>query len=221
MKKQSIVIVAAVVMVLAFVVGASLYRGMQAERVGFLAQENASTLVPDHAPIKGDEDARVYIVEFFDPACETCRVFHAPVERLMAAHPGKLRLVLRYAPFHQGSDVVVKMLEASRKQGKYWETLELMFASQPAWASHHNPQPERLWELLPRAGVDVVRLRADMNDPALDALIEQDLADAATLGARKTPTFFVNGKPLPSFGWEQLQTLVESEVAANYDRDSQ
>lgn len=215
-KKPIIVIVAAVAMVLAFVVGTSMFRDRQAERVGFLAQENASTLVPAHAPTLGDEDARVYIVEFFDPACETCRVFHAPVKKLMAAHPGKLRLVLRYAPFHEGSDVAVKMLEASRKQGKYWETLDLMFASQPAWASHHNPQPELLWELLPRAGVDVERLRADMQDPALDALIRQDLADGATLGARKTPTFFVNGKPLPSFGMEQLQTLVESEVVANY-----
>ncbi len=34
--------------------------------------------------------------------------------------------------------------------------------------------------------------------------------------ANKTPSFFVNGKPLPSFGYQQLQSLVEAEVSANY-----
>jgi protein-disulfide isomerase len=31
-----------------------------------------------------------------------------------------------------------------------------------------------------------------------------------------TPEFFVNGKPLPSWGWEQLKSLVESELSAAY-----
>jgi hypothetical protein len=35
----------------------------------------------------------------------------------------KIRLVLRYAPFHRGSDTIVAALEASRRQGKFW----------PAW----------------------------------------------------------------------------------------
>ena len=216
MKKQTLVIVSAIVMVLVFAVGAYLWKGMRAERIDFLAQENASTLVPEHAPTLGAEDARVYIVEFFDPACETCSIFYTPVKELMAAHPGKIKLVLRYAPFHPGSDVMVKILEASRKQGRYWETLALMFASQRHWAIHHKAQPDRFWQLLPQAGVDLSRIRTDMKDPALDTLIQQDLADAATLGVRKTPGFFVNGKPLPSFGFPQLQALVEAEVAAHY-----
>jgi protein-disulfide isomerase len=55
-----------------------------------------------------------------------------------------------------------------------------------------------------------------MDGPAIMKIIQQDLGDARLLGADKTPTFFVNGKPLPSFGFEQLQTLVDSEVNANY-----
>jgi protein-disulfide isomerase len=55
-----------------------------------------------------------------------------------------------------------------------------------------------------------------MNDPEIVKLIQQDLADAKTLNVRKTPGFFVNGKPLPSFGYKQLQKLVESEIKKNY-----
>lgn len=138
------------------------------------------------------------------------------MKNLMAANPGKIKLVSRYAPFHEGSDYVVKMLEAARKQGKYWETLELMFSTQPYWASHHKPQPQLLWRFLPKAGLDMEQLKMDMNDPEIAKIIEQDLADAKTLNVKKTPEFFVNGKPLPSFGYDQLKELVRSEIEANY-----
>jgi protein-disulfide isomerase len=134
----------------------------------------------------------------------------------MNANPGKIKVVVRYAPFHAGSDQVVRILEAAGKQGKYWETLELVFRSQELWAINHQAQPERLWPILPQAGLDVERLQADMNDPAITRILEQDLADAKALGVQKTPGFFVNGKPLVNFGYQQLQTLVESEVRAAY-----
>ena len=55
-----------------------------------------------------------------------------------------------------------------------------------------------------------------MNDPEIAGLIQQDLADAKTLNVRKTPGFFVNGKPLSRFGYQQLQELVESEINKYY-----
>ena len=55
-----------------------------------------------------------------------------------------------------------------------------------------------------------------MNDPEIDRIIEQDLADAQVLGVRKTPGLFVNGKPLDPFGAQEFRELVESELRANY-----
>ena len=134
----------------------------------------------------------------------------------MAVNPGKIKLVVRYAPYHDGADYFVKILEAARKQGKYWETLEVMYKTQRFWASHHNPQPRLIWKYLPYAGLDLEKIRNDMNDPAIAELIKQDLADAKALNVRKTPGFFVNGKPLARFGRRQLQELVESEINENY-----
>lgn len=78
------------------------------------AASNASLLVRDYSPTKGSDDAKVTIVEFFDPACETCKAFHPFIGNLMAAHPGKIKVVMRNAAFHHGSDYVVAMLEAAR-----------------------------------------------------------------------------------------------------------
>ncbi len=192
------------------------YKDQQAQMYDFMAQNNAATFVRDHSPTLGNDDAKVFLVEFMDPACETCAVFSPLVKQMMKANPGKIKLVLRYAPFHDGAEYFVKILEAAKRQEKYWETLDVMFKSQPYWASHHNPQPEKIWQFLPNAGLDLNKIRTDMKDPAILKLIEQDIADAKTLNVRKTPGFFVNGRPLETFGREQLYQLIQSEINAKY-----
>ena len=67
--------------------------------------------------------------------------------------------------------------------------------------------------VLDHAGVDTNRLSFDMTDTAIRELIAQDVADARALGVTKTPEFFVNGEPLPRFGFDQLEALVADAVA--------
>ena len=49
----------------------------------------------------------------------------------------------------------------------------------------------------------------------MQEIVDQDIADATTLGVHKTPILFVNGKPLQHFGLSQLRSLLDSEIAAN------
>ena len=216
MKTHIIFGLTVLVLIIAFMFGSSYYKGKQAEKIGFMAQENSSLFVRDHSQTLGSDEAKVYLIEFMDPACETCAAFSPFIKQIMDANPGKIKHVIRYAPFHHGADNFVKILEAAKKQGKYWETLDVMYKSQRYWASHSNPQPQKIWQFIPQAGVNVEQIRRDMNDPAIAKLIDQDLADAKTLNVRKTPGFFVNGKPLQTFGSRQLLQLVQDELLANY-----
>ena len=216
MKRWQLVVVVSVALVAAFVLASTLFKDRQREAQGSLARRHAGALVRAHSQTLGSADAKVAIVEFLDPGCETCRVFEPFVKQLLATYPGKVKLVIRYAPLHHGADDMVAVLEAARRQGRYWETLQVMYDAQPYWADHHNPQPQLIWQFLPRAGLDLERLKLDVMDPAIARLIEQDMADARVLGVTKTPGFFVNGKPLVVFGREQLQALVEAELRASY-----
>ena len=170
-------------------------------------------LVRMHSPVFGPQNAPVTIVEFFDPACETCRAFYPIVKNLMAQYPDDVRLVIRYAPFHQGSDVVVKLLESSKSQGKYQAVLEAVLAAQPAWADHGQPNIETAFRVAEQAGLDITKARQDIEKPGLRSLLQQDIEDLTALQVTKTPTFFVNGRSLPSFGPDQLAALVAEEVA--------
>ena len=199
-----------------FVVTSLYYKKNKIECMTLWPKTMLPPLVRDYSQTLGNDDAKVFLVEFMDPACETCAAFSPLIKQIMAANPGKIKLVLRYAPFHDGADYFVKILEAAKKQGKYWETLDVMYKSQPYWASHSNPQPQRIWQFLPKAGLDLEQIKRDMNDPAIVKIIEQDLADVQTLNVRKTPGFFVNGRPLETFGLEQLYQLIQSEIDAKY-----
>jgi protein-disulfide isomerase len=172
-----------------------------------------SALIRPHSPSLGRADAPVVIVEFLDPACETCRTFYPMVKQLMAQHPDRIRLVVRYAPFHKGSDKVVAVLEAARRQGKFWPSLEALLASQQDWASNHTAKVDLAWKYLEPIGLNMEQLAIDLTAPDVKQAVAQDLADANTLGVSQTPEYFVNGRPLPSFGFEQLRQLVAEEVA--------
>lgn len=214
MKNKIMLISLALLTLLAvFVAGIKVYESKQAAELDQVAKDHFKKFVPDHAPKLGPDNAKVYLVEFLDPECESCRAFYPLVKSILDETEGKVQLVVRYAAFHHNSKFAIKILEASRKQGKYWETLEVLFRYQPQWGDHHQPRPDLIWTYLPEAGVDVEKIRSDMNDPEIEKIIDQDAEDLKALGVTGTPSFFVNGKPLEVFSYEGLRDLVNKELA--------
>lgn len=217
MNTRKLIVLGLVALVLlAFALGTQIYqRQTQQAQADKVAQET-ERLVRMHAPVLGPQSAPVTIVEFFDPACETCRAFYPLVKELLQRYPDDVRLVIRYAPLHQGSDQVVRLLEAAKRQGRYWPVLEAVLAAQPLWADHGQPNVALAFEAAAQTGLlDMARVQADAGSEAVTAILQQDIADLTALGVNKTPTFFVNGRPLPTFGADPLKALVAEEVAKN------
>ncbi|MCW5663715.1 MAG: thioredoxin domain-containing protein [Piscinibacter sp.] len=212
MNRKWIVLGTVAAVVLAFVAGVVVFTNRSNQEVKQAAQTHSDALVRPHSPIFGNPAAKVTIVEFFDPSCETCRAFYPIVKRLVNASFGQVRLVVRYAPLHQGSDTAIKILEAARQQGKYWEALERALAAQPQWAAHDRPNPQMIWDFIGDIGLDMAKARADANGQAVDQMLRQDIADMQALKVDRTPGFFVNGTPLREFGEAQLKALVEQEL---------
>lgn len=198
----------------AFGIGAFLYSRAPADAPA-KPMQSSDQLVRPHSPVMGAANAKVTIVEFFDPSCEACRAFYPIVKEIIAKYPNDVRLVLRYAPFHKGSDEAVRILEAARLQNVFQPVLDALVAMQPEWAVHGEPRLDLAWKFAADAGLDEARAKASMMSPEITATLNKDIEDGVALGISRTPTFFVNGKPLVKFGEQQLYDLVEAEIAAS------
>ena len=209
MTRRTIVI--SILIVVGLVAAVFSYNRFAVEQQPLSTASETPSLVRPHSPIVGPADAPVTIVEFFDPSCEACRAFYPVVKKIMAEYPDDVRLALRYALFHKGSEEAARLLEAARKQGLYEPVLEAVLEAQPQW--HDDPQIQAAWEAAEAAGLDAEKAREVLNAPEITAALEQDEADIQAFEVRGTPTFFVNGEPLPRLNPQQLYELVRSEVA--------
>lgn len=218
MKNRTLVIVAGALLLASFFGAAWLYKQEQAAATPVPAAVSREVLERPEPFRLGPAQAPVVITEFYDPACETCRAFYPFVKELMAQTPDKVQLILRYAPLHPGSDQVVLALEAARLQDKYIEALEMLLKTQSVWVINHQSQPDRALQQLRAIGLDMDTLQRDMMSEAVNRRVAQDVADMRTLGVKATPEFFVNGRPMPSFGYDQLQQLVRDALADTASR---
>jgi protein-disulfide isomerase len=204
MKNKSLFIgIAVVVLIGSYFLGNYIFKQQQNENLALLGQENAELFVRDYSPRMGSSKPKVLLIEFLDPECESCRAFYPYVKQIMKDHMEDVQLIVRY---------IIKVLEASRKQNKYWEVLEILFRYQPEWGNHHNPNPELIWTYLPMVGIDIAKIKEDMKNPEFDKIIAQDKADGELLKVRATPSFFINGKPLTEFGYQPLLNMIKTEL---------
>ncbi|MDX1300467.1 MAG: thioredoxin domain-containing protein [Pseudomonas sp.] len=190
--------------------GGALYINRQRQRDAAHAAATAPPITDDavlirpYSPIFGPIDAPATLVEFFDPSCEACRAYHPVLQQLRKEFPTQLRIVLRYTVFHEGSDEVVRMLEAARRQDLFEPVLDALLEEQPGWAVHGAPELDVAWEIAGAAGFDLDKAEGDLLFPGTTAVLNQDAADVETLNIRQTPTFFLNGKRLESFSADTL-----------------
>ena len=217
MSRRALVVVITLIAVIGFALAALFYprQPVPAYQLGAQATQSveapsAQNLVRFHSPSFGPADARVTVVEFFDPSCEACRAFYPIVKQIMDKHPKDIRVVIRYVLNHKGSEEAARIIEAARKQNLFVPVLEALLDSQPAW--HDDAQVMAGWEAAERAGLDVQKAREQMNSADIDAALSKDAADAQRLGVRGTPTFFVNGHALTQFGAQPLYDLIRREI---------
>ena len=223
MKKEVGILLAVVVLVIiGGVIGASYYRGsVQSKPVTTDKPDLTNVLVRPDSPTLGPENAKVTVVEFLDPECESCGAFAPQVKSMLKEYEGKIRFVVRYMPLHRNAKIAAQYTEAAGEQGKYWEMQEKIFAMQGEWGEKHGVAPaaptasvSTLFEKYAKElGLNVEQLNNAAGNPKYAQKADRDLKDGQALGVRQTPTFFVNGRRLARLSMPDLKTMINEELA--------
>lgn len=217
--KKNIYIVAATaaVLIVTFLLATQSYRASkqapEPKLAGSKPAADLSVLLRSDSPSLGPMLARVTVVEFLDPECESCREMHPLTKRIMKEYEGRVRLVVRYMPLHRNSLYAATVLEAAGEQGRYWEMLDILFQHQREWGDKDSPQAEFILQLAARIGLDMKALERSLLNPAHETKVQRDFEDGKKVGVTGTPTFFVNGTMLRELGSDPLKALINKELA--------
>jgi len=214
----------AVVVIIVAAIGTIYYRSSTPAAKAPVSTSNSNKptgeLIRPDSPTLGPADAKVTLVEFYDPECETCAVFGPIVKKILKENDGKMKVVMRYMPLHPNSVAAANFLEAAGEEGKYWQAQEMLFQKQGEWGTKHGAPPSAsapsIKELFDKyameLGLDLNKVNSAIKENRYGAKIERDKKDGQGLGVRRTPTFFVNGRELVRFGEQELRALIDEEL---------
>lgn len=184
-----------------------LFTGKKTETTASLSQP--TNLTREFNQKTGPDEAKVKIVEFYDPECEACAGFFPFVKEAMARYEGKVQLTVRYALYHGNSFLAAKATDAAGLQEKFWDYQELLFLNQHEWSHKQEPSTAYFVKYAQDLNLDISKFKADMEDMRRMETINLDLADGKALGVNGTPTIFINGKMLdqinPSHFFEKIE----------------
>ncbi len=163
------------------------------------------------APVRGQPQAPITIIEFSDLQCPFCARVTPTLQELMKQYPDQVRWVFKNFPldFHADSPLAHAAALAAGRQGKFWEMHDLIFANQ------HTLKRDNLLAEARSLNLDMDRFTADLDSADVKRQLEADKKEGQELGVNGTPAFFINGKSFSgAMPMEQFQAAINNALVA-------
>ncbi len=138
-------------------------------------------------------EAKVTLVKYSDYQCPACKYFVPFEHQLKEDFGDDINIVVKNFPLsmHPYAHVAARSSEAARKQGKYQEMHDMIFAGHEQW---YRGNAEATFIGYAQAlGMDVQQFQQDMNSADMNRIVMDDRREGRDLGVSSTPTFFING----------------------------
>jgi protein-disulfide isomerase len=164
---------------------------------------------------KGALNGKVVLVEYLDFECEGCKAFYPILKDLQKDFPNDLTIVNRYFPLggHKNSMTAALAVEASARQGKYYEMHDKMFETQDTWGNKGMADPTIFLPFAKEIGLDMNKYSEDVKSESAKSRVERDVKEGNTLGNTGTPSFYLQGKKMENIkSYEDLKSRVQTEI---------
>ena len=176
-------------------------KGVDVAKIGVSPKDMGS-------PYLGPKDAAVVVNVFSDFQCPVCKRSADPIKQLAADFPGKVKVYFRNnaLEMHGRSKPAALAAFAAKKQGKFWQYHDKLFATGALDDSSLEAAAKEL-------GLNMEQWKKDVADPKSAERLAEESKWAEQLGATGTPGFFVNG--VRQVGWGSymaLKSMVAQEV---------
>ena len=179
-------------------------------------QRNIDKLKTDLMPSFGTPGAPVTLVVFSDFQCPFCREEAKTIrEQLPKEFPTEVRIYYKEFPLTSIHPWAMKSAVAGRcvfraNPEAFWDYHDWIFDKQADITAENVTSKILEWAGV--KGLDTLALTRCMETSATEPEVRKNMAEGLSLGVDRTPTMFLNGRPLEGMQWEQLKARIAFEL---------
>lgn len=171
-----------------------------------IASNNVAIFHDVRDPVVGNPNGDVSLVIFQDKSCPYCKLLQPAVAKLVEADKGVRVVYKEYPILGDGSSVAARAVLASMNQGKFEEFNKRLLTDK---TPEHQLGEPHIMEIAQEVGLDVTRLKKDMDAPDIGTLIADNRLLAGKLGITGTPALLINDQLIPGYlNYEDLTKRV-------------
>jgi protein-disulfide isomerase len=171
-------------------------------------------------PLRGDQNAKVTIVEFSDLQCPFCKTFfddtYAKIDEKYIK-TGKVKFTYRHYPLtsiHPLAQKSAEATECANEQGKFWEYHDKLFAMQDTWSS--KAATDAITTFVTYAeelGLDATQFQSCLESNKYKKAVDVDTAAGSQAQVDGTPAFFVNGyRMVGAQPFSEFERVIEEQL---------
>ena len=166
----------------------------------------------------GAEDAPAVIMEFSDFLCPHCRQFNGLSGKLLRqnyGNTGSMRWISFDFPLWPESWAPAIAAQCAKRQGKYFEMKDLLFARVDSWSRDSNPNGKFV-NFAKDLGLDAGAFKDCVDGQETLAQVQASKAFGESLGISSTPSIFFNGEPFAvqrDYGYGDLEGMIKAAAA--------
>ena len=179
----------------------------EAERTKSLVASHAKDIYRSPgAPVAGNPDGDITVVEFFDYNCGYCKRGLADIAKLIESDD-RVRVVFKEYPIlREESEQAARVALAAGLQGKYWEVHRDLMATRGLVNEAVG------LKVAEKHGLDLDKLKADMKGPAVQGELDRVKDLTKTLSINGTPHFLIGDRAIGGAP-ENLHEMLAKHVA--------
>ena len=154
--------------------------------------------------IIGNPNGSKVLVEFFDFSCGFCRRVHPAIKEIVANNPD-VKVVAKVMTFlSPASKYAAKVALAAGEQGKFTEVYDALFNFEGRLSE------SKIDELAEGTGVDMAKLKEDMNSSKVEKTIKDAAELASKINVTGVPTMVFNNKVIQTLDAAVIQEAIDN-----------
>jgi len=163
------------------------------------------------ANVAGSPDAPVSIVEFGDFGCPSCRAWHNSgiKAQLQADFGEQISFTFRHFPvITPQSPKAAEAAQCAAEQDAFWEYHDFLYEQAPP----NRLAPADLKQYAAQLELDGEAFATCLDSGRYRAYVDGDMQAALDLGARGTPSFYVNGQAANLFSYQSAVSAIRQHL---------